>query len=130
VAATGEGFTGEVTEIAPSPEPESGMYPVRILIDNPDTELRPGMTAEVKITRERAEDVLIIPRQALSARGDEYHVFVVEEGMARRRQVRVGMQDEDYAEVRSGLNEGDVVVYYGMQYLEDGTSVVIAGEKE
>ncbi len=130
VPAVDNEFIGTISEIAPTTDPERGMYPVRILIDNPEAGLRPGMTAEVRFVKERAEDVLIIPRESLSVRGDEYYVFAVEDGVARRRSVKLGMQDEDFAEVRSGLDEDDVVVYYGVEYLEDGTPVNIVEERE
>lgn len=130
VPAAGGEFTGEVTEIAPSPDPKSGMYPVRILIDNPDVDLRPGMTAQVEVIKERAEDVLIIPRRALSSRGDEHYVFVVRDGVARRRAVRLGLRDEERVAVLDGLREGQMVVSEGVEYVEDEMEVKTTGESD
>ncbi len=123
-------FTGVISEVAPAPEPESGQYPVRVLVENPGEQLKPGMMAEVQFVRERVRDVLAVPRGAVSARADEHYVFVVEDDVARRRPVRVGLQDEEYTEITSGLQGGDAVVHYGLEYLEDGSPVEVIEERE
>ncbi len=129
VRGVGGEYTGTISEIAPSTDPETGMYPVRILIDNPDDQLRPGMTAEAEFVTERAEDVIVVPRSAVVSRADEDYVFVVEDDLAQRRPVHVGLSDDEYAEIESGIDEGENVVDYGVEYLEDGMRVRVAEER-
>jgi len=70
-----------------------------------------GMNADVEIVAGEARNVLLVPVQALRELGpDQYAVFVAKpDGELELRPVQVGLQDFVYAEIRSGLQEGDVV---------------------
>ncbi|MCK4800821.1 MAG: hypothetical protein KAS84_02450, partial [Anaerolineales bacterium] len=58
----------------------------------------------------RADNAVLIPVEALREISDEeYAVFVMEDGEPKMRLVEVGLQDLIYAEIISGLSQGDVV---------------------
>jgi multidrug efflux pump subunit AcrA (membrane-fusion protein) len=57
----------------------------------------------------KAENAVLVPIEALHKAGEQYTVFVVENGEPRLRVVEVGIQDTLYAEIKSGLNAGEVV---------------------
>jgi HlyD family secretion protein len=58
----------------------------------------------------QAQNVLLVPVEALHELSEgNYAVFVVEDGTPVLRTVEVGLMDYTYAEIKSGLNEGDVV---------------------
>jgi macrolide-specific efflux system membrane fusion protein len=83
-------------------------------VENPDHRLRIAMTAQVTITINEAKGVLTLPASALgnpSRRGD-YHVGVYDQatGKITPADVKVGLNDNITAEIKSGLNEGDLVV--------------------
>jgi multidrug efflux pump subunit AcrA (membrane-fusion protein) len=69
-----------------------------------------GASASVNIIHAQADNVLIVPVSALheTAPG-KYEVFLFENGTLTRRVVEVGLQDQAFAEVKSGLKVGDVV---------------------
>ena len=76
---------------------------------------RPGMSASVDIFTNSAEDVLSIPIQAVTVREDDKKkiqevVFVYEADTARMIPVATGIQDDDYIQVLSGLDLGQVIV--------------------
>ncbi|MGD9917536.1 MAG: efflux RND transporter periplasmic adaptor subunit [Paenirhodobacter sp.] len=81
-------------------------------VDNPDHLLRIGMTAEVSIVLDRAENVLTVPAAALSKGAEGYTVQVWDPKTATRetRAVEVGLDDKVTAEIRSGLSAGEEVV--------------------
>jgi len=69
-----------------------------------------GANASVEIIAARAEDALLVPAEALRELSPgQYAVFVMVDGELQMRQVEVGVMDYAYAEIISGLNEGDVV---------------------
>ena len=69
-----------------------------------------GSAADVDVIGGKAENALLVPVEALREISDgEYAVFVMEDGEPRMKIVEVGLQDLIYAEILSGLNEGDVV---------------------
>ena len=110
-------FTGKVTRINPALESSGGYNVVTGLIQmDPVDEasaanLRKGLTATVQLVQASAENVLLIPVQALHDLGDgTYSVFVVgSDGQPKMRVVEIGLQDAASVEIKSGLNAGDVV---------------------
>ena len=78
---------------------------------------RPGMSAKVDILTRRAENVISIPIQSVSAREKENDeeetelgVFILVDGIAEWKVVKTGIQDNRYIEIKSGLQESDEVV--------------------
>ncbi|RTE67402.1 efflux RND transporter periplasmic adaptor subunit [Amphritea opalescens] len=82
-------------------------------VENPDKLLRFGMTAQVSIILERAEDALLVPSQVLvSKRGSktDYRVLVKNKDEVEYRDVTVGINNKIYAQILSGLDETDEIV--------------------
>lgn len=94
-------------------------YYANMLIDNPNRVLRIGMTTENTIHISGVENVLAVPNMALQAKGENYVVQVLKEDQVEERQVKIGVQNDMYSEIISGLQEGDKVIL----------SQVAAGEK-
>ena len=77
----------------------------------PDTRLRPGMTARVFLVREERLGVLAIPREFIANRGGRSVSQVRDaRGQLTERPIQLGAEGRILVEVRSGLKEGDVVV--------------------
>jgi HlyD family secretion protein len=109
-------FTGKVIQIDPTLVTEMNTQVIRSLVSfDEDSFAKPqgllmGLNATVDIIGGRAENALLVPVEALRELGDgEYAVFVVQDGELKLRTVEVGLMDVTYAEIRSGLQEGDVV---------------------
>ncbi len=71
----------------------------------------------------RGGDVLSVPTSALFRVGESWRVFVVEGGRARRRDVVIGHRNEDRAEIVEGLRDGDSVILFPPENVDDGVSV-------
>ena len=82
---------------------------------------------EVRIVVWEGRDVLRVPTSALFRHGDGWSVFVVGQGRARRRDVRLGHRSAFDTEIVEGLNEGDVVVRNPTDRIADGLRVVVRG---
>lgn len=85
-----------------------------------------GTKVRVSVVIRSAPGALRVPRQALVHRDGKAGVFVVEDGTARWRRIRVGIENERWVEVRSGLDAGAVVVTTGRTSLADGMAVCAA----
>ncbi len=124
----GERFSASVLRIRPVIDSATGTVKVTLEVEA-EGRLRPGMFARVFVEVEKREAALVIPKAALSLESLGDTVFVVEEGMARRREVELGFREGDSVEVRSGLAEGEEIVSVGQDGLSDGTPVrTLAGE--
>jgi HlyD family secretion protein len=89
----------------------------------PEPRLGDGYRVEVRIVVWEGADAVQVPASALFRLGDEWAVFVVEGGRARRRIVAVGELGSFEAEIREGLAEGEVVVLHPSDRLRDGARV-------
>jgi len=71
-----------------------------------DGGIKPGMSAEVKITADILKDRLVLPVSAVTANQDEHFVYVVEDGEVTKTRVKVGANNNTHVEITDGLSEG------------------------
>jgi HlyD family secretion protein len=104
---------------------------VNVVVDVPelpaDARLGDGYRVEIRVVTWQADDVLKVPVGALFRRGDEWAVFVVEDGVARRRMVQVGQRNDTEAQILGGLTVDQAIVLHPPDTLEEGTGVAIRG---
>ncbi|MGB9742356.1 MAG: efflux RND transporter periplasmic adaptor subunit [candidate division WOR-3 bacterium] len=117
-------FTGTVTQVSPIIDPQSRSATVEITIPNPKSRLIPGMAGMARLTVEQKDNCLAIPLNALFTT-DESRVVVVENGIARFRNITIGIRGDEWVEVTSGLNPGDQVVTTGKERVSDGQQVTV-----
>ena len=106
----GESLTGRVVYIYPFLDPKTRTVRVRLELPNPEGRLKPEMYAQVRIESDLGPR-LVVPEGAVIDTGARQVVFVARQaGTFERREIRVGVKDENYVEVLSGLMAGDRVV--------------------
>lgn len=81
-----------------------------------------GSFANAKITLEKKERTLIIPTSSILGL-DKKFVFVLDNGKAYKRLIKVGISNEEYTEVLEGLSENYDIVVEGQYNLQDGSKV-------
>jgi RND family efflux transporter MFP subunit len=125
-ALTGEEFAGTVTVINQMVNPATRTFRARIKISNQKGKLVDGMFARVKIQAGQRNS-LAVPRQALTRLpgSGTYFVFVIQDNKASKRTVAVGAMEDEYAEVVSGLTEGDMIVTSASGRLRAGMKVIV-----
>jgi membrane fusion protein, multidrug efflux system len=121
-------FQGEVARIDTRVDPVTRVVRVQSAFDNEDRRLRPGMFLSVELVLSERDDAVLIPEEAVVFQGGSAHVFVVEEGRARRVEVTLGLRTPGEVEVREGVETGALVVVAGQQRLRDGVPVQLLGD--
>lgn len=114
---------GKVREISPVADKVSRTYKVRVSLVNPPHGVNLGMTASVSVLGTAGHGTVYIPLTALYQTGDTPNVWVIQEGAAILRPVKVGSFGEGRIQVLEGLQEGDVIVTAGVQKLREGQKV-------
>jgi len=118
-ALPGQTFEARVDYRYPELDPVTRTQRLRLVVDNPDGQLRPGMFAEVTLFGGALSDQLLIPSEALIRTGRRNTVIVAEgEGRFRPTAVVVGAERNDQTVVLSGLEAGQRIVVSG-QFLID-----------
>lgn len=121
--ASGVELSGRVTLVSPIVDASSGTVKVTIEIDDFPAGTRPGDFAEVKIVTETRAGVVAVPNIAIVQDRGENIVYVAADGVAARRVVALGLQDDTHTEIVSGLALGEMVVVKGQRSLRDGAPV-------
>jgi HlyD family secretion protein len=109
-------LTGYVTSVANQPEStmmfSSGVkkYAAYVRIDGEQADLKPGMTAEVKILIDERRNVLTVPVQCVAEIGGKFYVWKLVGGEVQKTPVVLGTGDDQNVEVKEGLAENDVVL--------------------
>jgi len=99
---------------------------VKVIVefDNSSLQLRPGVRLDIRIITDRKQDVLLVPERALLKLSDQWNVFAIRDGTAALTAVEIGLRNDDYAEIMSGLQPGDLVIPAPPQGLDDGDKVI------
>ena len=121
-AFSGRTFVGKVSSIDSRVDMNTRAVTVRALLANEDGALRPGMFLNVALANDDRE-TLVIPEQALTPEAEKQFVFVVADGKAQRREVRIGSRRPGSVEVLAGLRAGEQVIVEGTQKVRDGVPV-------
>ena len=117
-ALPGKVIRGHVKEITPGGDPSQRAFRVRIGL-TPDADLPFGLTLEVNIVTSEHENALLVPTSAVI----DGHVWVVQNGRAEQREVRIGIEGTEKTEVLSGLKAGEPIIVHPPEGLEDGDRV-------
>jgi len=116
---------GRIKLVSPVIDPTSGTIKVTIEIPQYPQGVRPGDFAEVRIVTESRTGSTLVPRIALVTDRGEQVVYVAADSTAERRVVDVGFEDDEFAEILSGVLPDEPVVVKGQRSLEHGSPIKI-----
>ncbi len=123
---TGHLFTGNVKLINPRIDVQSGTVKVTVEVYDKSLKLKPGMFVEVKIVIGEKQDTIVIPRKSITYKLEKAYVFVFRKMQVFRRDIKLGVSEEDRVEVIEGLDEGEMLVTVGVETLKDQMRVRVS----
>ena len=116
---------GKVSVLDNTVDPTTGTIIVRATFPNDDELLWPGQLCNVRVTLRTEPDTISIPREATQSGQIGTYVYVIENGIAHIRQVKVGRFQDGRDIVIDGLKGGETVVTDGALELVEGSRVEI-----
>jgi RND family efflux transporter MFP subunit len=134
-AIPGESFHAQVDEMSPVLDPASRTLRILLRFVNragaPDSRIKAGMFATLSLVTRTRANVPVIPRASVINTYGSWIVFVIDENrIARRREVELGIENEEFFEVLNGIALGDRVVSAGQNFLSDGDPVRIVEDAQ
>ena len=120
---------GQVTMIENTVDPATGMMTIRATMPNENELLWPGTLVNTALTL-RIEERVTVPASALQLSQSGTFVFVVKDNVANVRPVTVERTVDGLSAIRSGIEEGEVVVTDGQLLLSNGTRVMPRGKAD
>lgn len=112
-AILGQEYHGEVVEVAQAGTAEQGVvnFKVTVELTDADASVKSGMTAAVNIVVEELQDVVLVPNRAVRLVDGERVVYLLIEGEAVKREIRLGSSSDTMSIVAVGdVKEGDIVI--------------------
>lgn len=126
ITMVGKEYTGEVTRInrmASVNEKGTPVVAAEVKFDNPDENIYLGVEAKVSVQGDSAENVVLVPAEAINTGTDGTFCYVVVDGKIAKRMVTTGISSDEYIEVKEGINEGDQVITSVTVNMQEGMQV-------
>ncbi len=125
----GQEFFGTIQFVGTSVDPRNRTFPIEIVLANPGRAIKPMMVANVQVTRERLQDVVVVPQQVVLRTEDGYQVYVAATRngnlVAEARPVVLGPSFGNRTVIESGLEVGDRLITVGERLVDNGSFVNI-----
>lgn len=113
-------FTAEVIRRAPVVDATTGTVKFTVRASDFPAHAAPGAFARARVLVDAREAAPSLPRSAVFELEGKPHVYVIDDGKARRRAVELGLSGEESVEIRTGLASDDVVVAEGNAGITEG----------
>ena len=124
VPALNRSFPGRLARFSVDVEADTRTMHTEVDVPNPQRVLVPGLYAEASLALNRRNRVIAVPPEAINIQGDQRTVWVIDPaGRVQLRDVTVGLETPTEVEVRSGLNEGEMVAVGDRSRLRPGETV-------
>ena len=129
-AFPGSQFTGRIARVDTRIDEVTRSATARAELPNPEGRIRPGMSMRVTV-RQGQRQSLAVPESAIQYEGEGafvYRIMPAEDGrIAQRIEVETGVVEDGYVEILSGLDAGETVVASGLNRIQPGAPVTLAG---
>lgn len=129
-AAYDEDITGKIDRLSPAADPKTGLYSVRIYIENKEHKIKPGMFSKIKLDTDVRENVIAVKSESVVQDDEKMVVYVVEDDKAVQKEVKIGLDTGTYIEILDGVKKNEKIIIKGQNYVENGSIVkVVRGDK-
>jgi len=119
----GRAVDGTITFIGELADERTRTTPIEISVSNEHRLLRSGQIVTVRLNRQTLRDVIMVPLEAVIPLEAGRVVYVVEDGLAQRREVELGFMKGAAVQVLGGLRAGDRLIVSGQRYVGPGQAV-------
>lgn len=117
-------FAGTVVRMSPRVDATARTLTVEAEVENVGGLLKPGQFATVRINQGKAKSTIMVPATAVKADGDTNSVFVIKDGRAEQRQVKLGLLEDNMIEIQQNIvKEGEMVATSNVNQIFDGVAV-------
>jgi len=116
---------GKIIAIDRGVDNQTGTIKIRVEFENPNDELKDGMSGVMNVLNDLSGERLIIPYKAIVEQMGEFFVFVAKDSIALQHKIKLGPKLRDQVVVLDGIQAGDKVITEGFQRLRDGGKIQI-----
>ena len=129
ISKNGNTYTGNITEISNMVDESNGLFKVKGDMESSD-EIAIGSTVKITLVTGRAENVMLVPVDAIYYSGGKGYVYLYEDGKAKMASVEIGLYDSENAQILSGIKADDMVVSTWSSNLYEGADIRLKSDAE
>ena len=122
-------FPGRIRQISPIVDTASGTVKVTIEATHTPPQVRPGAFVRIDVVRETRSAAVLVPREAIVRELQKTYVFVAKDGIAEKRPVTLGLEENGQVEVTAGAELGEQVIVAGQGGLKNGADVELIDDE-
>lgn len=127
VERSGVDYEGTITEVSNMVNSTTGLFQIKAVVEDAQ-DLSTGVSVNLVVTSDKAENTMALPVSALYYASGDAYVHIYQDGVVRIASVEVGIYDEDYAQIISGITFEDLVITTWSSELFEGSTVQLANE--
>jgi len=119
--------TGELLALDNQIDTTTGTLKLRAIFDNNDYALFPNQFVNVRLLVQTLKGVTLVPTADIQQNGDSSFVYVIEDGVAHERDIKVGVSDADTGDTQvTGVNPGEIIADSSFDKITDNAKVALA----
>ena len=122
-------FSGKVETISSRIDPSTRSILSRVIVDNSNFKIIPGQLMTVKIIYDEINQIGV-PESAVTIQGNTAFVYIVNDEIVEKKDIKIGKRNFGKVSVLSGINEGDMVIAEGVSKVRNKTKVKIITPKK
>ncbi len=124
IDSMGNTYKGELIYVSPAIDDTNKSYTVRIALNESPDVIKAGLFAHGQIDILQKSDTLFVPKEAVINQNGKMIVFVVKsDNTVEQREVKIGLLNDEFEEIISGINDGETVALSNQDRLKDGIKV-------
>ncbi len=117
-------FKGNIETISSRIDPSTRSILSRVFVDNSKFEIIPGQLMTVKIIYDETNEIGV-PESAITIQGETAFVYIVNNDIAEKKDIKIGKRNFGKVSVLSGIDEGDLVISEGVSKVRNKAKVKI-----
>lgn len=126
---SGTTYQGTITEVSSMVNAQTGLFPIKAVVEG-GSSLVTGSTVKLHVTTDKAENVLLIPVDAVYYNNGEPFVYLFNDGTVEKASIETGLYDSVSMEIVSGVNAENQIITSWTSELQEGATVIKAGEAQ
>ncbi len=122
--------SGKINQISKSADIQSRSFEIKAIFPNTrDFWFKPGMFCRVNVELKNLNNIIVVPNSAIISIDNSSSVYVVNNGRAYKREIKIGVTNGEITEILNGLKNGETIVTLGMNNLKEGSRVHISNKE-
>jgi membrane fusion protein (multidrug efflux system) len=125
VVVNNDTLTATIYAITSRLDVSSRTFNVRAILKQPKIKILPGTYAEVLVKKDKQDNALLVPTQAVVPQINEQTIYVLKNGIPEKRNVILGSRTANMVNILDGIHANDTVVITGLLQIKEGSPVTI-----